>query len=324
MKKFLVLGIETSCDDTSVAVLSSLGKILHLETKTQNHEEYGGVYPIKAMEYHKQNLPILIKNAPTKNIDYIAVTRGPGLAPCLNVGLQESKKLALELKKPLFGIHHMDAHALTARLTHKVEFPYLCLLCSGGHTLLVLTKNVSNHVILGKTLDDAAGEAFDKVSRMLGLKWTTGPAAALEELARQTTEMAEFPIPLLRKPKQNMDFSFSGLKTHALKLLNCNQKAKIALGFQSAVINHLKSRVLKALQIHDVKCVVCSGGVANNKELRKEFSKLPVPCIFPEGKLCSDNAAMIAWTAIERINQNYKSESLDMNFIPKWPIDTIY
>ncbi|ORZ40473.1 glycoprotease family-domain-containing protein, partial [Catenaria anguillulae PL171] len=360
----LILGIETSCDDTSVSLVSSDRRVRSLVTANQNklHEPMGGVVPTNAAIAHSMNLPSTLRGALDQaglhtpadlaQIDAVAVTRGPGLAPCLGVGLCAAKNLAGMLNKPLIGVHHMEAHALTPRLTEHSppQFPYLSLLVSGGHTMLILTRGLGSHQILGSTLDDAVGEAFDKTARALGLKWLNtggGAGAALERAALAATgqHKVRFSVPLRDgrdKPERRMCFSFSGLKTAVQRHVDALPagmvdteavKADVAFAFQTAAVAHLEDRLRRALgvlvteQKVPVTAVVVAGGVAANKYLASRLGKVVenefgLPLMVPPAKLCTDNAAMIAWVGVERYLAG-KVDAWETDYVPKWPLSEL-
>ncbi|KAI7898198.1 Gcp-like domain-containing protein [Cokeromyces recurvatus] len=297
-----VLGIETSCDDTSAAIVSSDHRILSevVHGQQELHEPMGGIVPTLASAGHSRNLPSVITkaledaNLNAQDLDAIAVTRGPGLPPCLPVGLNAAKTLAAVLKKPLIGVHHMEAHALTARLTCQQapypEFPFMTLLISGGHTLLLTANSLGNYNTLATTLDDAVGEAFDKTARLLNLEWVKGrrggPGAALEQAASlgdPTRFMEYLPQPMLQRNKSVLSFSFSGLKSKVAQLVKKDKivdltKPKdvndMAAAFQMICIRHLEQKIGLALEEEIVRqkkpltAFVVSGGVASNALFR--------------------------------------------------------
>jgi len=358
-----ILAIETSCDDTCVAILdikdgeTSLFKILSniISSQVKLHAKYGGIYPFMAKREHQRNLPIVFKKALKKaknpKINLIAVTVGPGLEPCLWVGVNFAKDLSQSLNLPLVPVNHIEAHILANFIGKKSEirnrapslegggegeeedevlfafpkskispkskilnskhlFPAICLVVSGGHTQLILMKNVGNYKILGETRDDAAGECFDKVARILGLGYPGGPAIAAEAAKFKISNL-KFKI-ILPRPmiyQKNYDFSFSGLKT---AVLYQNQKSKIkgqrykqamCAETQQAVIDVLIHKILRAAKDYKVKTIILGGGVAANKELRKQFKqkiKKEIPnslFLIPDSKFCTDNAAMVAAAA---------------------------
>ncbi|KAJ3371514.1 hypothetical protein GGF31_003123 [Allomyces arbusculus] len=369
-RPWTVLGIETSCDDTSVAVVTSDRRVRALVTRhqTKQHEATGGIVPTAAAIAHSMALPGAIREAletagicnACEEIDAVAVTCGPGLAPCLGVGLTAGKNLAAVLNKPLVGVHHMEAHALTPRLTQQAPpaFPFLSLLASGGHTLLLLSEGLSQHTILGTTLDDAVGEAFDKVARTLALPWLPtggGAGAALEQWAAHATgEYAvTFPVPMRDgrdKPASRLNMSFSGLKTSVFRHVQALQerdpaawaatmastqpssgiRADIARAFQDAAVTHLADRLDRVLtetinvrKVHPT-CVVAAGGVAANQILRARLGdvagKYGLRVEVPPPRLCTDNAAMIAWTGIERLRAGLV-DPWELDYVPKWPLN---
>ncbi|RHZ76446.1 hypothetical protein Glove_197g74 [Diversispora epigaea] len=355
---FNVLGIETSCDDTGVAIVNSSRQIIYESIQLQHdiHEQNGGIVPSLAMKSHQIHLPRVINETLiggkldiVKDIDVIAVTRGPGLPGCLGIGLSAAKTLAAVLGKPLIGVHHMEAHALTARLTHTelIPFPYLTILISGGHTLILVTNGINRHIQLGTTIDDSIGEAFDKTARLLKIPWLKGrgggPGAALEQFAiGGKSDKFQIPIPM-RKDQQRrkeMNFSFSGLKTCVQQLIqkqNLNLedeqvKKDLAASFQQIVIFHLIDKLelafewCKTKEI-DLNALVVSGGVASNKSIRASLEKLAnerynIPLISPPSHLCTDNGVMIAWTGVERFREGLIDE-YNIDHIPKWPIEDL-
>lgn len=331
-----ILGIETSCDETAVAIVSNataghriLSNVVtsHLEPK-----DYGGVVPEIAARSHLKHLKqcyikaIADAKISPHDIDAIAVTSGPGLAGGLLVGMNFAKGLAVALDKPILAINHLEAHALTARLTHDAAFPYLLLLASGGHTQFILVKDIGSYSLLGDTLDDSAGECFDKCAKMMDLPYPGGPQ--IETLALQGNEDAfSLPIPLLNQPGCN--FSFSGLKT-AFKEMYASQqdqfdKSDFAACLQKTITKHLLHKLNKAIKMVDspISSIVFSGGVAANQYIRSALdifvSQAGSKAIYPPIHLCTDNAAMIAWVGIERFSRHKKSH-LDFKCQPRWPL----
>ena len=309
----ITLGIETSCDETSVAVLKDGRKILSnvVYSSLKEHKPYGGVVPEIASRSHLEVfLPCLrasLKKARVSldDIDLVAVTKGPGLMGSLLVGLSASKALAFSLKKPLIGVDHVLAHAYAAFLEDpKLHFPCLGLVVSGGHTLLLKMEGPAKMKVLGRTLDDASGEAFDKVAKILGLEYPGGPE--VDRLAKgQNAERFHFSRPLLSQ--DSLDFSFSGIKTAVFyEVQRLEKKGRLTLGdkkglcagFQEAVVDTLVEKSLRALRKHKLKTVVVGGGVSANSRLRRKLSeaarKEGVKVFFPSLALCQDNAAMIA------------------------------
>ena len=329
----IILAIETSCDDTCVALLKTkegkfpcfqlLSNIVSSQVKI--HAKYGGVYPLLAKREHQKNLPIVLKKAlkqaGNQKIDLIAVTVGPGLEPCLWTGINFAKELAQKLKLPVAPVNHIEAHIFANWLNSKFcipnskfLFPAICLVVSGGHTQLILMKDFLKYKILGETRDDAAGECFDKVSRILGLGYPGGPAIAAEAAKLKTKNYklkTNLPRPMIYQ--KNYDFSFSGLKTAVLYLtkqltinnkhLTARQKQEICAETQQAIIDVLIHKTLKAVKEYRVKTLILGGGVAANKELRKQLKlsvKKELPgsqLLLPELKFTGDNAAMIAVAA---------------------------
>lgn len=341
-----ILAIETSCDETAVAIVSDKKEILSnlVFSQIKEHTPYGGVVPEIAARTHMDKLESLIyqalKGAKFKDfssIDAIGVTAGPGLIGGLIVGVMVAKSIAFTAEKPIIAVNHLEGHALTPRLTHQLDFPYLLMLTSGGHCQIVVVKDVGNYKILGQTIDDAVGETFDKVAKALNLGYPGGPA--VEALAKQgDATKYDFPRPLFNRP--NCDFSFSGLKTAIRycidKLVASNQleqeKANICASFQRCVSDILVNRLENALKIvqkdyPDIKEIILSGGVAANQVIRnnlQEFSqKNNVQFISPPSYLCTDNAAMIAWAALENFKKGRKD---NINFAPKarWPLESLY
>jgi N6-L-threonylcarbamoyladenine synthase len=334
----LVLGIETSCDETAVALVKEDQTILInlVSSQIKDHEPYGGVVPEVAARAHLNMLDHLIQQALAqtqvswKDIDGIAATTGPGLIGGVIVGTMMAKALAAYHHKPFLAINHLEGHALTARLTYPLSFPYLLLLASGGHCQLLLVENVGHYELLGQTLDDAAGEAFDKTAKLLGLPYPGGPS--LEKAALQGNPFRfSFPKPLCHKP--GCDFSFSGLKTavrqHVQTLhhpLSSHDISDIAASFQYTVAEVLVNRCHHALMLvknKNVSHLVVAGGVAANQYIRQHLLTLSqthgVTFIAPPLSLCTDNAAMIAWVGIEKLRLS-QIDSLDFAPRPRWPL----
>ncbi|MBP6883859.1 MAG: tRNA (adenosine(37)-N6)-threonylcarbamoyltransferase complex transferase subunit TsaD, partial [Candidatus Pacebacteria bacterium] len=318
-----ILSIETSCDDTGISILQATGKLKNLSFKVladslaiQDHAQYGGVFPMMAKKEHLKNLPILLEkvlkktklNKKTKPVDAIAVTYGPGLEPCLWTGIVLAQELSEKWGVPVVPTNHMEGHILSVfgKTTGqfkfpKVEFPALALLVSGGHTELVLVKDFGKYKIIGKTLDDAAGEAFDKVARMMGLPYPGGPhiskLAHEARLAQERSSGLSFPRPMLHS--KNLDFSFSGLKTAVLYYIQKNKsydKAEVAMEFENAVVDTLIHKTKKAIEEYKIKTMIVAGGVAANKHLKSEMQKLTknkIKLYFPTRELSRDNALMI-------------------------------
>ena len=339
-----ILGIESSCDETAAAILTQDGEILAESVLSQQlaHAPFGGVVPEIAARAHLDHLPAMVAGllhsahlAPT-DLAAIGATTGPGLIGGLIVGAGFAKGMALALGRPFLAINHLEAHALTARLPSLVEggapFPYLLLLLSGGHCQCVAVDGVGRYRRLGTTIDDAVGEAFDKVGKLLGLPWPGGPA--LERLAAYGNPAHEpFPRPLKGRP--GCDFSFSGLKTAVARrvatfpqgALPATAVSDIAAGFQSAVADVLADRATNALQMMpEARLMVVAGGVAANQAVRTALSgvaaKAGIPLVAPPIRLCGDNAVMVAWAAIERLRlmPDHPGDPLDTAPRPRWPL----
>ncbi len=334
----IVLGIETSCDETSASVVSSNKKILSniIYSQIDIHKPFGGVVPEIASRSHVQKIDEVIKislkqaNLSIEDVDAIAATAGPGLIGGLIVGLLTSKAMAISANKPLVGINHLEAHALTPRLTNKIDFPYLLLLVSGGHTQILEVKGIRKYKLLGGTVDDACGECFDKVSKLLNLGFPGGPA--IEEAAKEGNEDSiDLPRPMINH--KNLDFSFSGLKTAVSNKisLNMNQQLKnnIAASFQKAVGDIFYKKIEKAsdyfFKTYSFKPnIVISGGVASNEYIKKRLLDLSrlnnVNLYSPPKNLCTDNGAMIAWAAIERLFENPYICEYEIEANPRWQL----
>lgn len=337
-----ILSIETSCDETSISIVKDTNVIderiqsLVVRSQIKEHEDYGGVVPELAARAHLENIEIILNEALCKagvalhQISGIAVTAGPGLIGGVLVGVMLAKSLSSSLNLPLYAINHLEGHALTPRLTHDIEYPYLLLLTSGGHCMFVEVLGYGNYHIIGETFDDAAGECFDKVAKLLGLDFPGGPA--LEKKALKGNHMKFlFPKPLYNSKEPN--FSFSGLKT-AVK--NCIEKqtldentiCDIAASFQYTVGEIFIERLEKAIKVssHNVKRFVMAGGVAANKYLRDKMEGVckdqNIEVFFPPMNLCTDNAAMIGWAAIEGLKEGKLSPvSLTFQPRPRWPLN---
>ncbi len=333
-----VLGIETSCDETSVAVLSDGRLKANLISSQDFHTKYGGVVPELSSRAHLQMINPLLKSAlkeaniNLKDIDLICATAGPGLIGALLVGLTFAKGLALSLGKPFVPVNHIEGHIYSGFLMkEKPEFPYLCLVVSGGHTLLLIVKNDLDIIKLGTTIDDAAGEAFDKVAKMLGLGYPGGPA--IQKAAAQGNENEiNFPIAQLNT---EYDFSFSGLKTAVLRYLQKEYDYKIeaipqgelnniAASFQKAAVDALMQNVKKAIANYELKSISLVGGVAANQKMRDSLTKIAeknnLKLVIPDMQFCGDNAAMIANRGLSLYN-NGKRFGLEANAYPSMPDD---
>ncbi len=332
-----ILSIETSCDETAVALLDISGPLEKPEIKVLGntllsqihlHEQYGGVYPNLAKREHQKNLPILLEQTlkeagitppakgelpKTEGVDFIAVTTGPGLEPALWTGITFAEDLGKRWNRPIVPVNHMEGHVFSVlyNIDKPLQLPALALLVSGGHTELVHVKDFGSYEIIGRTLDDAAGEAFDKVARMLGEKYPGGPKiSALAEKARKNYENVprtfSFPRPMIHS--KDFNFSFSGLKTAVLYKLKDNpeiSKELVAREFEDAVVDVLFKKTKRALETLNVKTVIVAGGVSANKYLREKFQELNSYTLhFPTSLLTTDNAIMIGIAAFIRIQQN--------------------
>ena len=312
----LVLGIETSCDETAAAVLEDGTRLLSSIIHSQNeiHSRFGGIVPELAGRSHIERIHHVVASSldeaevKLSDIDLIAVTMGPGLMGSLLVGLNTAKAMAYASQKPLLGINHLEGHLLAIFLQEKVEFPYLALIVSGGHTDLCRVDGFGNYTVLGRTRDDAAGESFDKVAKMLGMGYPGGPL--IEKKARSGNPKAhQFPRALL--DRNSLDFSFSGLKTSVRNVIqNQNDKQAplsiddIAAGFQEAVVDVLVTKALRACERESLSRVVVTGGVAANGHLRARMTSAAaqkgLSSYYPEPGFCTDNAAMIACAGFYR------------------------
>lgn len=328
----LVLGIETSCDETGVALYDSVkGLLSHsLFSQIDLHRTYGGVVPELASRDHVQRvIPLLNEalqqaNIDKKDIDGVAYTAGPGLIGALLVGAAFARSLAWALNKPAIAVHHMEGHLLAPLLeTPAPTFPFLALLVSGGHTQLYSVRNLGEYELLGESVDDAAGEAFDKTGKLMGLSYPGGPVLAA--LAEQGNPARfNFPRPMTDRP--GLDFSFSGLKTAVLQTiqqenLTASILPDIAASFQAAVIDTLLIKCQRALTQTGAKQLVVAGGVSANKQLRSQLAAMAaaigVQVFYPRPAFCTDNGAMIAFAGCLRLQQGF---STDLSIIvkPKW------
>jgi len=336
-----VLGIETSCDETAVAIVEApegdrpMGRILAnvIYSQLTEHRRFGGVVPEIAARAHLERIDGLLADALAEaklglgDLDGIAATGGPGLIGGVMVGVMTAKALAFAQDKPFLAINHLEGHALSVRLTEDVAFPYLLLLVSGGHCQLLTARGPGDFTRLGTTIDDAVGECFDKTAKLLGLGFPGGPA--VERMAKQgDPQRFALPRPMWRKP--GCDFSFSGLKTAVRqtveKLPAGNQQAvaDLCASFQRTVGDVLADRCTNALEIAAMTTLVVAGGVAANAYLRGRLEKMAsehgVRLVAPPVDLCTDNGAMIAWAGIERLRLG-KTDALDFRPRPRWLLD---
>lgn len=323
-----VLGIETSCDETGVAIIED-ERILSNTVFTQDalHSKFGGVVPELAARRHMQVLIPAVKDTFEKagikysEIDGIACTTGPGLIGSLITGVSFSKALALSLNVPFVGVDHLEAHAHAIFLERKVEYPFLALVISGGHTSLFLVNGVGDMKLLGKTVDDAAGEAFDKAAKFMGLGYPGGPI--IDKLAREG-DPNKYEFPRAMKDSGNFNVSFSGLKTALINLLKKEPDAKIedvCASFQEAVIDTVLIKVELALKCFNLKKLVISGGVAANRRLREKAEelckKMGVEFYAPSPKLCTDNGSMVAYVGMQYLKMGL-CDSLTTNVYSRW------
>jgi N6-L-threonylcarbamoyladenine synthase len=338
-----ILGIETSCDETAVAVVTADdGRPIIcanlVQSQLAEHAPYGGVVPEIAARAHLDHLQRLIREAldgagiAIDDLDGVAAAAGPGLIGGLVVGTMAAKGIAWAARKPFVAVNHLEAHALTARLTDAVEFPYLLLLVSGGHSQLLVCAGVGKHRQLGTTLDDAAGEAFDKSAKLLGLSQPGGPAI---ERAAKGGDPRRFPLPRPLKGRDGCDFSFSGLKTAIRGRIaqtgstDAQTLADFAASIELAICDSLVDRTARALRWFRDRhpqgtSLVAAGGVAANARLRARLASLATDSgldfIAPPPALCTDNGAMIAWAGVERLRLGL-ADPLDAPVRPRWPLD---
>jgi N6-L-threonylcarbamoyladenine synthase len=338
----IVLGIETSCDETAAAVVTDGREIKSNIVASQfaEHRPYGGIVPEIAARSHLDHTDRVVREAMDAagigfgGIDGVAVTGGPGLIGGVIVGVMTAKAIAAVSAKPVINVNHLEAHALTARLTDDVAFPYLLLLVTGGHCQLLIVEGVGAYERLGTTLDDAVGEAFDKTAKMLGLGYPGGPAV---EAAARAGDGSRFELPRPMKGRQGCDFSFSGLKTAVRQCianlpageLTAVDIADVSASFQDAVGDVLTDRAAHAIEIFrarhpDAATLVVAGGVAANDYLRKRLDGLAgregFGLIAPPAELCTDNGVMVAWAGIERLRLGL-TDGLDFAPRPRWPLD---
>ena len=344
-EKITFLGIETSCDETAAAVIreneNGTADILSNVVLSQidEHKKFGGVVPELAARSHLENIEFIVdkslKDAKISldKIDGVAATAGPGLIVCLTVGLNIGKSIAAFAEKPFVGVNHLEGHALSPGLENKIQFPYLLLLISGGHTQYLIVKNINQYEQLGTTIDDALGEAFDKTAKMLDLGYPGGPS--VEKFSKLGDKNHfKLPEPIINKAGCNL--SFAGLKTAVLretKKINGNNKMKynLAASFQNTINKILYKKTKVAIETFKEKTkkkevqLIVAGGVAANKSIRENLSNLAreINCriIYPNLKFCGDNAAMIAWAGIKRFKKNL-IDDLNISAKSRWPLDT--
>jgi len=340
----MVLGIETSCDETAAAVVSAKPPVLRghaVFSQTAEHRPFGGIVPEVAARAHLDHLDGMIEQALAEArigfdaLSAVAATGGPGLIGGVIVGVMEAKAIALARGIPFVAVNHLEGHALSVRLVAPVEFPYLLLLVSGGHCQLLIVEGVGRYRRLGTTIDDAAGEAFDKGAKLLGLPYPGGPAI---ERAAKEGDARRFPLPRPMAGRPGCDFSFSGLKT-ALRLAVARERgagalqpqdaADLAASLQEAIIASLLDRTRNAIAIFKARCpmgetLVVAGGVAANAALRRRLETLAgesgLAFVAPPPWLCTDNGAMIGWAGLERLRLGM-TDALDFPPRPRWPLD---
>ncbi|KAJ2730023.1 Mitochondrial tRNAs modification protein [Coemansia sp. BCRC 34962] len=351
-----VLGIETSCDDTAAAVVTGDGRVVSETNRHQHsvHAEFGGIVPGLAAAHHQAHLPLVLRatlqsaGVGIGDVDAVAVTRGPGMAASLGVGVAAAKALAAVHGLPLIGVHHMEAHALMARMGREgaVAFPFLCVLVSGGHTTTLVAHGVGRYTTIGATRDDSAGEAFDKVARDLGLAWADaqhggGLGPALERAARRgDASRFALPVPMdASASAASPDFSFSGIKAHVRRMRDAGafdprapqDQADVAAAFQRAAVAHLRKKTALACRRARamgarISCIVASGGVASNAAVRQALATVAegegVPLECPPPALCTDNGVMVAWAGVERLRRGLL-DPYTFDFIQRWPLDRL-
>ncbi len=343
-KKITFLGIETSCDETAAAVIrendEGTANILSnvVSSQIEEHKKFGGIVPELAARAHLENIEYIIDKALRESkisideIDGVAATAGPGLIVCLTVGLNIGKSIAAFTNKPFVGVNHLEGHALSPGLIKKIEFPYLLLLISGGHSQFLIVKDVNDYEQLGTTIDDALGEAFDKTAKMLNLGYPGGPN--VEKFAKLGNEkFFRLPEPIINKAGCNL--SFAGLKTAVLRESkkikeNKNLKYNLAASFQYTINKILYKKTKIAVDMFFKKTnaknlqLIVAGGVAANQSIRANLSSLSkeigIKIVFPEIKFCGDNAAMIAWAGIKRFKKNLLNE-INIPAKSRWPLD---
>lgn len=332
-----VLGIETSCDETGIAIYDDeQGLLSHtLYSQVKLHADYGGVVPELASRDHVRKIVPLIKQAlkdadtTADELDGVAYTKGPGLIGAILVGACVGRSLALSWNKPAVGVHHMEGHLLAPMLEDDApEFPFVALLVSGGHSMLVDVKGIGEYEVLGESVDDAAGEAFDKTAKLMGLDYPGGPRLA--KLAQKgESGCYKFPRPMTDKP--GLNFSFSGLKTFAANTIAAEPddeqtRANIARAFEEAVVDTLGIKCKRALKQTGYNRLVIAGGVSANQRLRESLAEMMTAVngevFYPRGEFCTDNGAMIAYAGLQRLKAG-QFEGLEVKGQPRWPLDTL-
>ena len=340
----IVLGIESSCDETAASIVreteDGLGVILSniVSSQVEEHKKFGGIVPELAARAHAEKIDLIINEAikkskcDLKNIDGIAATAGPGLIVCLTVGLSIAKAIAISLNKPLVAVNHLEGHALSPKIIHKISFPYLLLLISGGHTQFLEVNGVGKYKRLGTTIDDAVGEAFDKTAKLIGIKFPGGPQ--IEKFAKLGNKNSyNLPEPIINRAGCNL--SLAGLKTAVLRkskeLSSDKEKYNLAASFQETINKILTKKTKVAMEKfreemsnNSLRPFVVAGGVAANETIRKNLKELSKKMdfnpIFPSKEFCGDNAAMIAWAGIQRYNKKLFNVKNDI-VRSRWPLD---
>ncbi len=335
MKDRYILAVESSCDETSVAVLKNDKELMSniIASQVESHKRFGGVVPEVASRHHVEVITLCIEDAlleagiEASQLDAVAVTYGPGLVGALLVGMAATKAFAWANQLPLVPVNHMAGHLMAARQVQELEYPLLALLVSGGHTELVYVSEPGNYKIVGETRDDAVGEAYDKVGRVMGLTYPAG--REIDELAHKGRDVYDFPRAMMKE--DNLEFSFSGLKSAFINLShNAQQKGKklvkedLCASFQAAVLDILMSKTKKALKSYAVKTLVVAGGVAANRGLRERLAEeiTETTVVIPPLRLCGDNAGMIALAAAIEYEKKHFA-SLDLNAKPSLAFETV-
>ena len=332
-----ILAIETSCDETGIAIYDDeLGLLNHqLYSQVKLHADYGGVVPELASRDHSRKIIPLIRetlkqaNCTPEELDGVAYTAGPGLVGALLVGASVARSLAFAWGKPAVAVHHMEGHLLAPMLEETPpEFPFLALLVSGGHTQMVQVDGIGRYQVLGESIDDAAGEAFDKTAKLLGLDYPGGPRLA--KMAEQgNSGRFRFPRPMTDRP--GLDFSFSGLKTFAANTIAAEDdseqtRADIARAFEDAVVDTLAIKCKRALKQTGLKRLVIAGGVSANSHLREQLAammaKLGGEVFYPRHEFCTDNGAMIAYAGMQRLKAG-ETQELAISATPRWPLEQL-
>lgn len=328
-----VLGLETSCDETGVAIVDGEANIIAetLDSQIELHAQYGGVVPELASRDHiRKALPLIQEtltqaNLKAEDITGVAYTAGPGLIGALLVGASLGRSLAMGWGVPAIGVHHMEGHVLAVMLDdNPPQFPFIALLVSGGHTMLVKVADFGSYQVLGTSLDDAVGEAFDKTAKLMGLPYPGGPALA--KIAQHgDPERFTFPRPMVNRP--GLDFSFSGLKTFAMNTYNSisdsdQDKADIARAFEESVCQTLSIKCARALKQEQIDTLVVAGGVAANLRLREQLLELPAQVFFPQPQYCTDNGVMIANAGMLRLKAGQQND-LEISVRPRWSLEDL-